>query len=55
MLEARIHPKSWEIANFGLWIAYWLVGKNPKFAIRNPQCGGFGTDPRLEAGINRGG
>ena len=28
------------------WIANWLVGKNPQFAIRNPQYGGFGTNSR---------
>ena len=38
------HPKTWEIVNFGLGIANWLVGNNPPFAIRNPQCGGFGTN-----------
>ena len=43
---ATSHPKTWEIVNFGLWIANWLVGKNPPFAIRNPQCGGFRTNSR---------
>ena len=40
------HPKTWEIVHFGLRIANWLVGNNPPFAIRNPQCGGVGTNSR---------
>ena len=42
--QTTSHPKTWEIAHFGLRIANWLVGKNPPSAIRNPQCEGVGTN-----------